>query len=70
MRRSRTRVGSTLSELIDKTVCLYAADAAEPVSMRGPVFRLAPDKAPALGQALHELATNSVKYGALSSGGA
>jgi len=47
----------------------YAQDTDRAVTMRGPDVELAPNDALSLGLALHELATNASKYGALSVAG-
>jgi len=47
----------------------YAHDADRAVKMRGPNVELAPNDALSLGLAIHELATNASKYGALSVAG-
>ena len=47
----------------------YAQDADRAVEMRGPNVELAPNDALSLGLAIHELATNASKYGALSAPG-
>lgn len=52
-----------LAELIGQEVEPYGADH---VTFEGPDVRLQPDAALAFGMVVHELATNSVKYGALS----
>ncbi|HET9628512.1 MAG TPA: CHASE domain-containing protein [Novosphingobium sp.] len=44
----------------------YAQDVDRAVAMRGPHVELAPNDALSLGLAVHELATNASKYGALS----
>ncbi|MBC2664326.1 CHASE domain-containing protein [Novosphingobium flavum] len=47
----------------------YAHDADHVLDMRGPNVELAPNDALSLGLAIHELATNASKYGALSVAG-
>lgn len=47
----------------------YAHDSDHAVEMRGPNVELAPNDALSLGLAIHELATNASKYGALSASG-
>jgi two-component sensor histidine kinase len=46
----------------------YAEEATARFEIGGPVLRLRPSTALALSMALHELCTNAVKYGALSTG--
>ena len=44
----------------------FTAPGSERISVSGPDVLLIPEAAEAIGLALHELATNAVKYGALS----
>jgi PAS domain S-box-containing protein len=53
-----------LEEVVERTVAPFGAEAR--IAVRGPSVRLSPKQALALSMALHELATNAVKYGALS----
>jgi two-component sensor histidine kinase len=55
-----------LRELIVSEVAPYDDAAAPRVTLTGPGVMLAPKQVLALGLALHELATNAAKYGALS----
>ena len=57
--------GADLREIAREAVRPYD-DAGGRIGMCGPVARLAPNVALALSMALHELATNALKYGALS----
>ncbi|WP_293899201.1 PAS domain-containing protein [Phenylobacterium sp.] len=58
--------GADLGELAHEAVRPYDDPAAPRIAAEGPPVRLAPNVALALSMALHELATNAVKYGALS----
>ncbi|WEX76680.1 PAS domain-containing protein [Sinorhizobium numidicum] len=55
-----------LAELISKQLRPYVSDYAEQVELHKDEILLGPDQAVGLGLVLHELATNAVKYGALS----
>ncbi|HVI33400.1 CHASE domain-containing protein [Phenylobacterium sp.] len=57
--------GAGLRELVEVELAPYAG-ARERIDVTGEEVWLAPDTALALGMALHELATNALKYGALS----
>ncbi|MFC3100824.1 PAS domain S-box protein [Altererythrobacter lauratis] len=57
-----------LDELVELQL-EFAADAAGKVVAEGPDIAINPRAAETLGMALHELATNSLKYGALSADG-
>jgi PAS domain S-box-containing protein len=69
--------GAALRPLIEAELTAFLPDApgqqapgpAAAVSLHGPDFRLNPTATQALSMALHELATNSVKHGALGSPG-
>ena len=59
--------GSTpVRSVIDAELLPYAHDAEHGVELSGPDVELAPNDALSLGLAVHELATNAGKYGALS----
>lgn len=58
--------GATLAEIADGALRPFRASQAKRFAIGGPDVRLTPRKALALVLALHELATNAVKYGALS----
>ena len=47
----------------------YAQDGDHEIELEGPAIELAPNDALSLGLAMHELATNAAKYGALSQPG-
>jgi two-component sensor histidine kinase/DNA-binding response OmpR family regulator len=65
---SRSRwEGADLGKLVDEELAPYRAGEAETVIACGPRVVLHPATAQALALALHELATNAAKYGALSS---
>lgn len=55
-----------LAELVESELQPYAPDAGTQIVIDGPNLQLSSRVAQALGMALHELATNAVKYGALS----
>lgn len=54
-----------LEELIRDELLSFGVSDGPKLSIDGPSVRLAPDAAEAVGLAIHELATNAVKYGAL-----
>jgi PAS domain S-box-containing protein len=56
--------GAELSDIVDEAIKPYAGR----ITASGPHVRIAPRTAIALSMALHELATNAAKYGALSAG--
>jgi PAS domain S-box-containing protein len=58
--------GAELREIIAEVLEPYRRLAGERFVIRGPHLRLSPSTALALAMALHELATNASKYGALS----
>ena len=58
--------GAELREIIAEVLEPYRRLAGERFEVRGPHLRLSPSMALALAMALHELATNASKYGALS----
>nr|WP_245214469.1 HWE histidine kinase domain-containing protein [Pararoseomonas indoligenes] len=59
--------GALLNEVLERTLEAYgSADGARRFSMAGPSVRLSSDMTVTLNLALHELATNAAKYGALS----
>lgn len=55
-----------LGEIIQSELAPYMEGADSHVSLSGPQIKLAPNDAMSLGLAIHELATNAAKYGALS----
>jgi PAS domain S-box-containing protein len=59
-------VGADLVEIVAQSVKVYSQDHAPRIHIRGPDRRLEPHIAVGLSMALHELATNAAKYGALS----
>jgi two-component system CheB/CheR fusion protein len=64
---SRTNWANTpLRALIEGEIAPYAADEDKSVALDGPNLSLVPKAALAMGMAIHELATNAAKYGALS----
>ena len=58
--------GADLTRLVEEEFAPYRAESNERVSMRGPIVLLPPATAQTIALALHELATNAAKYGALS----
>lgn len=62
-------VGADLNEVVSDAIAAYSEDGqASRFQVSGPELRLQPKSALALSMALHELATNAVKHGALSNG--
>ncbi len=60
--------GAGLHEVVAEALAAYVGDGRHPrVRFAGPEIRLRPKTALAISMALHELATNAVKHGALSS---
>lgn len=55
-----------IAEIVRSELAPYMADVDSHVAMSGPAISLAPNDAMSLGLAIHELATNAAKYGALS----
>ncbi|MCH5376611.1 MAG: sensor histidine kinase, partial [Planctomycetes bacterium] len=58
-----------IGAVIDAELSPYLQDGENRIEMLGPEIQLAPNDALSLGLAIHELATNAAKYGALSSPG-
>jgi len=58
--------GAELREIVAQTLEPYSVKGEDRLRMKGPEVRLSPRMALALSMALQELATNAVKYGALS----
>jgi PAS domain S-box-containing protein len=58
--------GADLNRLVDEEFAPYRAGGKQRVSVRGPGVLLPPATAQTIALALHELATNAAKYGALS----
>jgi PAS domain S-box-containing protein len=63
--QSRWR-GAELGNLVKQELSPYSHDGEERTQIDGPTVILKPDVAQAIAVALHELATNAAKYGALS----
>ena len=61
--------GASLHDLIRSQLGYYIDRDAGQVSIEGPEIQLKPEAAQSLGLALHELATNAAKHGALSKAG-
>lgn len=58
--------GAGIDEIVATALAPHRAAGDDRFSVEGPALRLAPKAALALAMALHELATNAAKYGALS----
>jgi two-component sensor histidine kinase len=58
--------GAELGTLVKQELAPYCRDARLRTRIDGPIITLKPDLAQAVAVALHELATNAAKYGALS----
>lgn len=61
-----TWTAASLGELVEDTLAPYAIGRESRVRAHGPTILLAPTAAVTLNMALHELATNAAKFGALS----
>jgi two-component sensor histidine kinase len=62
--------GATLiRSVVEAELVPYAQDGDHEIDLQGPDIPLAPNDALSLGLAMHELATNAAKYGALSKAG-
>src|SRR6202012_5686883 len=58
--------GALLGDVIERTREILSEDGIGRIEAKGPAIRLGPNAAVTLNMAFHELATNAVKYGALS----
>jgi two-component sensor histidine kinase len=63
------RAGVLLGELVESQLDAFSPPDPARVSLGGPAMRLNGQAAQIIGMAVHELATNAVKYGAFSEGG-
>ena len=63
---SRDWTGVALADLVRRQIETFADTSRETVEIAGPALHLTASATEAIGLALHELATNSAKYGALS----
>ena len=59
-------VGAHLGSIVNQELAPYLQEGSTRVRSSGPSVLLAPDRAQTMTVALHELATNAAKYGALS----
>ena len=59
-------VGASLQQTAERVLAPYVSDAPDRAAIRGPEVLLTPKSAISFSMALHELATNAVKYGAWS----
>jgi two-component sensor histidine kinase len=67
---TQSQWGTTpLRSVVEVELAPYAHDRDHEIVLEGPVVELAPNDALSLGLALHELATNAAKFGALSVAG-
>jgi len=57
---------AAIADIVSSELAPYMAESDSHVEMAGPAINLAPNDAMSLGLAIHELATNAAKYGALS----
>lgn len=58
--------GAAISEIVERVLAPFLDSGGTRFSIKGPAIRLSPEITLALSMALHELATNAIKYGALS----
>jgi PAS domain S-box-containing protein len=58
--------GADLTSLVQEELSPYDSELVSRTSITGPALRLGPQHAQSIAMVLHELATNAVKYGALS----
>jgi two-component sensor histidine kinase/PAS domain-containing protein len=58
--------GASLREVVERTLAPHADHGSRRISLEGPDLWLTPNRALSMALAVHELATNAVKYGALS----
>ena len=64
--RVSEREGIDVAALVEAQLCGFDDEGGTRIRFDGPTARLAPAAAQTIGMALHELATNATKYGALS----
>ena len=63
---SRNWKGATMADLVRTQLAPFAEDASSRIEASGPPLQLEPTAVHSIALALHELATNAAKYGALS----
>lgn len=61
--------GIDLELLVREELLAHASDGSQHISIEGPAVRLSAKQAETLGMAIHELTTNAIKHGALTSDG-
>ncbi|MEG8039189.1 HWE histidine kinase domain-containing protein [Sphingomonas sp. LR60] len=58
--------GAAINEIVERVLAPFIDTGGSRFSIEGPMIRLSPEITLAMSMALHELATNAIKYGALS----
>lgn len=60
--------GDTLASVVEYQLTVHASDARQRISAKGPEYPLSMLQAQAISMAIHELSTNSMKYGVIGQG--